>query len=261
MKKIRLWKLTLLYIVSLGFYEFIWLARRRDELTKKTKIKLPSKRWMIGIFIAWIANVAITFALPFFNSDTGSAIFLAYVILFTLIYVATLVIKLWWLWSFFKAASSAINNKVTFGWLIAYILLLGPAYIFVLQFYFNRKNTSQDKPTKKFVTLSIIGFVLLQVAMFIIALTSMLSMMKDAGLIQPRVSHDTPEMVNALKKSSTLDKKYTACINKLNIDFVEVTNETEAAYSTAYDNCETIRLEQNQAADLYNKLLNIQRSE
>lgn len=47
---------------------------------------------------------------------------------------------------------------------------------------------------------------------------------------------------------------HQACVEKLNQDYKELNSENQAAYQKAYDDCETIRQQQNQAVDEYKKL-------
>jgi hypothetical protein len=63
MKKRSLSRMTILTIVTLGFYGLVWLAQTREEMITKYKVKIPSIGYAIlvktSLFIGFLVGVAI----------------------------------------------------------------------------------------------------------------------------------------------------------------------------------------------------------
>lgn len=55
-------------------------------------------------------------------------------------------------------------------------------------------------------------------------------------------------------KAKQLYTDHLACVDKMNQDYKELDSKNQAAYQKAYDDCEKIRQQQNQAVDEYKKL-------
>jgi hypothetical protein len=249
MKQIRIWKMTVLYVLTLGIYGIVWLARRRNELAQVTKQKLLPNSMMYGAIVGMTAIIAgLTVATINVESLGFSGLIATYSVAAVLALCVSFLF-LWWLWFFLIASIKVVGPRLNLGWLLAHAVITGFSYMFVLQYYFNRKSTSgQKSPSKKFVNWSIALFVVYLAGSgvygAVLGFTS-------APLIEVK---ETPIMQELSKKSQLLYKKYEACAQEINKVYEIVTDETEAAYLKAYDDCEAVRVEQNKAAEEYTKL-------
>lgn len=250
MKQIRMWKVIVLNIVTLGLYDIVWLAKRRNELAQTTKMKLlPNSLLYISMIGVLVAATGLG-VLLLFTEKLGFMWVLVGICVFALLMMGLSLLFLFWLWFFLNAAAKYIGPRVGLGWLIAHAIITGFTYVFVLQYYANRKaKPSQTKPSKKFVNGSIALFIVWYLAAFAYGIVIGLMYTPPEVVVQ-----DTPVMQELSKKSQLLYKKYQACAQEINTKYEFVSDETEAAYLKAYDDCEAVRVEQNKAAADYTKL-------
>lgn len=249
MKQIRIWKMTVLYVLTLGIYGIVWLARRRNELAQVIKQKLLPNSMIYGAIVGMTAIIA---GLTVATINVESLGFSGLIAIYSVAAVLALCVSflfLWWLWFFLIASIKVVGPRLNLGWLLAHAVITGFSYMFVLQYYFNRKSTAgQKSPSKKFVNWSIALFVVYLAGSgvygAVLGFTS-------APLIEVK---ETPIMQELSKKSQLLYKKYEACAQEINKVYEIVTDETEAAYLKAYDDCEAVRVEQNKAAEEYTEL-------
>jgi len=248
MKKIALWKVIVLSIVTLGIYSIIWLARRRNELVDNYQQKVPSWLWLVipgAISIALIVPAVIFTFLLISNDQLIQALLLIGIV--SLLLLASAIICLWWVWRFSSAMSRVIEGRVPTIWAFLIYLFLGVALIYVHQFYINRYATDKIStknvgPSTKFIVLTVVAIV----ASVILSGASSASMPDDSF-------QKLQENSAVGEKANRLIVDYTTCTDTLQKDYPEVTVENEAAYNKAYDVCNKIRIEQNAAANRYNK--------
>jgi hypothetical protein len=249
MKQIRIWKMIVIYVVTLGVYGIVWLARRRNELARTTKLKLLPNSMMYGA-IAGITVIIAGLTVATINFDTlGFSGLIATYSIAAVFALCVSFLFLWWLWFFLIASTKVVGPRLNLGWLLAHAIITGFSYMFVLQYYFNRKPVaSQKSPSKKFVNWSI--------ALFVVYLAGSAAYGAVLGFTSaPRLEvKETPVMQELSRKSQLLYKKYEACAQEINKVYEVVTDETEVAYLKAYDDCEAVRVEQNKAAEEYTKL-------
>jgi hypothetical protein len=258
MKKISAWKTIVLSIVTLGIYYVVWFARRRDEMVKHYKVSIPHWLWLIAPTpLSILAVFAVTALITIKNYEFSDPMFILLITVMTFLILLINGIQIWWAWQFGKATEKITRGKLTLGWVLVYIFLLGPVALYVFQYYFNQLpkkaeiGSKKYKPSQKFVSFSII-------AIFISCI-----FWSGAGVLLTFWSEDTAppapqltkEQYSKFSKANDLNKKYEDCINKLNADFPaeNADSSQENAYNKAYDNCESIRIEQNAAADAYDK--------
>lgn len=257
MKKIRVWKVVVLSLITLGVYSAVWYALRRDEMVRNYKVAIPHWRWPVASLVAsLVAFIAfIMFSLQ--GYDAASPLFVLTTVLLAVILTTSSAVYIWWLWSFCKAAEKITQGRITLGWLVVYFLLLGAsAAQYVLQYYFNRlpQTTAIDDkkyhPSRKFVKYSVI----VMVTVFIVEVVAGGVLGALSATTEQAAPQLTKEQYSKLGRANELLKQYNDCIGKLNNDFPaeDIDTTQEAAYNTAYDHCETIRVKQNAAADAYN---------
>ncbi len=261
MKKIRIWKVVVLSLITLGAYSVVWYALRRDEMVRTYKVAVPHWAWPAVSLVASLATLVAFIMLSLQDYDASSPIIISATALLAVIVTASSAVSIWWLWSFCKAAEKITQGRLTLGWLVVYLLLLGPSVAkYVLQYYFNRlpqATTIGDKkyhPSRKFVKYSIIVMVIV----FISEVVAGGVLGALSATTEQRAPQLTKEQYSKLGRANELLKQYNDCVDKLNNDFpaddIDATQET--AYNAAYDHCEAIRVKQNTAADEYNAIVN-----
>lgn len=257
-KKIRVWKTVILSFVTLGIYTLIWFCRRRDEMVKHYKVSIPHWIWLIAPApLAILVFVGACAIVPIKAYDFSDPAFTSLVFFVTFFILLVDAIWLWWTWQFGKATEKITRGKITLGWVIAYAALLGPVIQYILQYHFNRLPKKVDlgakkyKPSQKFISISVLAIVTSLIAWSAAAVYLTITS-EDLDQPAPQL---TKEQYSKLSRSNELLEQYNTCVDKLNSDFPSESADAsqEEAYSKAYDNCESIRVEQNTAADEYNK--------
>lgn len=252
MKKIAVWKVLVLSIVTAGIYTIIWLARRRNELVENYGQKVPHWLWiLLPSLIALVLFFPLIIVLALLVKDpallAASATWGS-----VALFVVPFIISIWWITKFSQAAARVVANRVPAGWAVFLYILCGFFTSGVQQFFFNRyaKKTlpkEQVGPSVRFVILSSIAITV----SLIVNIWSFTTFPGDYEQLKVDLTHNA----ELLEKVNRLATEYDACIEKLERDHPgDLTAENEAAYNQAYDACEEIRIEQNKAADEYNRL-------
>ncbi len=242
--------MIVLQIVTLGFYEFYWLAVQKKYVERTTKDTLPSTNWLIVAAVLMFIYFVFSVWHLFIPGDDvkNELITLSLIVLFGF---ASIIIHLIWSIFFYIAANKIIGDRVKLVWLIVYLITFRVSSL-IAQFYANRKPNPKTKvPSTRFITISV---VLLAFAYIIIPIIVTIGMVFYIG--QAVYTTNAAIESDALyqeydRKAIVLDKQYAGCLEALDEDFpVVAIDDTEAkAYLAAYDACEDIRLEQNKAVD------------
>lgn len=256
MAKIRVWKMIALYLITLGVYGFVWLAKRRNEIVRHYKLAVPHWLWIVlPIAIACAATVAVSFALvlmmPLEQALYGIAA------LAGSLFLAVFGISIWWMVRFGRAAEQITQGKVPVLWTVLYWIFLGAVALYMLQYFFNRApnksihhNNAQQRPTKRFVVWSIVAFALVTA----VSVADVVYTLNTPGFLG--VDIERAKEIDAIgKKAEELNTQYLACIEQLNLKYPELTEAQEADYNKGYDACEKVRLEQNKAVEEHVKAL------
>ncbi|MDX2776441.1 DUF4234 domain-containing protein [Streptomyces caniscabiei] len=158
MKKIAIWKIILLSIVTLGIYTIVWFALRRVELMKVSGRKLPHWIWLvlpafIGV-ILWFASLLFIYST--LSSDPGRQYDWMMLSTFTFLILIPFGISLWWVDRFGQEVQHITGNRVPVLWTMLIYFFLGPAVILVHQYYFNRVTDEKpahttDGPSQRFI--------------------------------------------------------------------------------------------------------------
>jgi hypothetical protein len=160
-KKIPIWKIILLSIITLGIYTIVWFALRRVELSKGYDLRTPHWLWLvlpalIG-FILWFASLILIYTA--FTNDPGRQY--DWMMLSTYIFLLLIPfgISLWWVDRFGQAVQTVTANRVPVLWTMLLYFFLGPAVIVVHQYYFNRlKGTripsTRVGPSQRFIIIA-----------------------------------------------------------------------------------------------------------
>lgn len=250
MKKINLWIVLLLTIVTFGIYGIVWIIKRRAEMIRAYKQVIPHWWWLIAPLVVFAVVTALT--LLSIELEWSDAAITALSLSFFVILGAAAVISIVWMWKFSKAAAYITGGRVPAGWSLALYLLTGGLLPLFLQYYFNRapeaaalKKAPAAKPSGKFIALAIAAMILSLGSSAAIAATGEYGDFQD------------PKLQQYGEQADRLFAEYNDCIDQLNTEYAEVTLENEAAYNTGYDACEEIRFEQHEAVKKYNDLLGL----
>lgn len=250
MKKISVSAVVALSIVTLGVYNIVWLALRRNEIVQKHKINLPHIAWMIvaavllcfSIIAAIVVGILVSLEIIDFSV-------LAFAIPFGLMGAAFLV-GLWWMIAFGAAFSKIVGGRVPLWWTIVFYVFLGIFIIPVYQFYINQRvnETSPSKhvgPTRRFVAISIV----LLIPFTAIEVWSFASLPGEFEAMK----HEITQTQELIKKAEQLSTEYDTCVATLENNYTEEqAKQHYDAYMRDYDKCEAIRVEQNAVADKAN---------
>jgi hypothetical protein len=253
MKKINIWKIFGLSIITLGIYTLFWIIRRRKEMVTAYKQSIPHAGWIVTVVILSYIGGGLSIGNEYLQNTIIQAV-IAVIILILL--TAGLIISIWWIWRFSKAAAFVTGGRVPAGWNLALYLLAGPVVMAMfLQHYFNRaqqpgklEDNPPSKASPKFKLLALIVIIVPMIGYIWYGVSSTQSTFKQVIDKQTQINEHGD-------KAQRLGKDHQACVDKLNQDYKEVTSETQGAYQKAYDACEKIRKEQNQAVDDYNRLI------
>lgn len=162
MKKIRIWKIIVLSIITLGIYDIVWYIKRQEEMQNTYGLTMPHWLWMLlPSLVLGPVIVPIVF-LVLFSGFTP--LVLALVIFAVLLVIAVIAITIWWFLGFSRAAAKVTAERVPVGWAFALTILASPAEIIAYQYYINRYagDTLPVKavgPSKKFIRVAIIVIV------------------------------------------------------------------------------------------------------
>ncbi len=251
MKKIRVWKVVFLNLITLHIYGIIWLARRRNEMVKHQKMTLPHWLWLVVPFATVaISIVAVgTIAIFMMTEEQVVLILIPAIIVPAVIAFA---ISIWWILQFGRAANRATKGRVPAMWTVLYWIFLGNIAIFMLQYWINRtpKGNVRQHPSRRFIVWSVTAFLVVSVIsvvdfIYVISIDNWPS----ADIEKAR------EIDNLGKKASELNTRYLECIERLNLKYPELTAMQEADYNKGYAACEQIRLEQNRTVEQQEKAI------
>lgn len=262
MKKIDLWKVIVLSIVTFGIYPIVWFAKRRGELVSNYQLKVPHWLWLvlpISILMVLVVPILVVSLLMFYPDNMQAYGLWAMLSILALVAIAA-VISIWWVYRFSVAIAKVIEGRVPASLAIWLYIFWGFGLIVVHQFYVNRHLTEKavDKshfvgPSTKFKIFATIAIILGIALTFFSGSTTPGEFQKleqDMKTLQTDVNNDEA----LLKRANDLTVEYQNCTTALEINFPEVTIDNEAAYNAAYAQCDEIREEQHQAANAYNKV-------
>lgn len=257
-KNIAVWKVIGLYIITLGIYGFVWLARRRSEMIEHYKLSVPHWLWLVApAAIAFALLLPAAFIIYGVTSQTASTASIIYGFLLLALFGAY-GISLWWMYRFGRAAQIITEGKVPVVWTMLNTIFLGPVMLFMFQYYFNRAPKSVDskskpkyQPSKNFVILSTV-LIVASLPMAVTGLMQFPELAKEGSILQSQ-----SRKIDALyQETEQLAKEHKACVDKLEADFPgKLSAEDEPAYTKAYDACEEIRIKQHAKVDEYNTTL------
>lgn len=157
MKKIPLWKVIALSIITLGIYTIVWFALRRNELMNVSGQKLPHWLWLIlptftGV-VLWFASLIVIYSTT--PNDPGRQYDWMVLSTFSFLVLIPFSISLWWVDRFGQEVQHITGNHVPVLWTMLIYFFLGPAVILVHQYYFNRMPDTKkvqvtSGPTRRF---------------------------------------------------------------------------------------------------------------
>ena len=163
MKKIRIWKVIVFSIITLGVYDVVWYILRQREMESTYDLKIPHWLWML---LPQILTLIVGISVFLFTAITGfTPLSVTLIVAALLIALATFGLFIWWFLGFSRAAAKVTANRVPVGWAFALTILANPAEVIAYQYYFNRYAgdklpTKQVGPSKKFKKVAVIVIIL-----------------------------------------------------------------------------------------------------
>lgn len=268
MKQIRLRKLVILLVITLGLYGLVWVARRRGELVRNLGQNIPHWIWLVipTVGLSALASVAM-FAATTYTDQPDEGWMYQYGIYVLVVLAAGLVylVLARWVYLFARAFDRATNGTVNYFWVLLGWLTFGlPVVVVALQYYVNRLPAD---PRKYRAKQPIVGDNLLKkLAVVLFVVHGLAAVGAAAGAIASETARftggSTPFQLNAreeiqsspeLRELNELRERYSACITQLNVDFPgEITDENGDAYDAAYDKCDDLYEQARQKADALN---------
>lgn len=148
MKKIAIWKIILLSIITLGVYTIVWFALRRTELIQRSGQRLPHWLWLIlpafAGFILWVGSLILIYSL--LSGDPGRQYDWMMLSTYSCLILLPFGISLWWVDRFGQAVQHITSNRIPVLWTMLVYFFLGPAVIIIHQYYFNRITSKEPMP-------------------------------------------------------------------------------------------------------------------
>lgn len=137
MKHRSLGKMFLWFVLSLGLYRLVWLAKTRNEMVSKGQ-SIPSIWLLFSPYIALLA-VIIWMIAATINAPSSSDAPIAPLIAFYAVLLALAPVTLLWFWPYSKAIERVTNEKVSFPLaIIAFFVIPDGIDMLVVQDGFNK---------------------------------------------------------------------------------------------------------------------------
>ncbi len=255
MNNIRVWKVIVFNTLTLGIYSLIWFAgqQRNIKHVYNQSYSMPSWVWLMVIVIAGsIASVVAPFIvlLSLLGSDMPAEQIASLSYASTVVVMSLCIgISAWWVYRFGAAMEVVTRGRVTKAWSFLLFLAIGPYVTAVYQYYINRLERYkkvQVKPSPKFKLAS--GMIV--ITSFALTVTSF--MMNDLTPIADSIREGRIRNQEYIQQIDESTLRYDTCIDELETRYPgDLTSENEDAYTSEYDQCEAIRLEQQRFIDSY----------
>lgn len=253
MKKISVWLVILLTLVTFGIYAIFWAGRNRDYIVKNDNKAgyIPKWLWLIaiplGVGVVLITSIMLIVLATIGIMDADVAMISIYVAMVGSL-VIPLAIGLWWLWYFGAAIQKITQGRIGRIWTLFLYVLAGPFVVAFHQYYINRL----DQNEKGVVYATGPGVIVITAVLALISIPSYALSFTSfyVSMDQTRTLIQTSQM-NA-REANRLSEIYTACVTQLEIDFPgDLTAENEQQYNAAYETCNEIYKRYEAAFDRY----------
>ena len=253
MKKIAIWKVILLLIITAGLYSIFWFARNRKYLLKHNAQKIPNWTWLLSIPIIYGAGCIVGFTYLVTAIIGGGDIASSVTGYNVSIFVGCLIglaIYLWWLSYFAEGIETATHGRVP-QWLSVLIgLFIGPFVIAIHQYYINRLNANKKGETYPVSsTLAIITSIFVVVGVF-----SFISTVSSFNASTQAIKTELIKTKERFAEVQNLNTSYTKCTAQLATDFPgDLTAENKDAYNAANEKCDKLFADYQAAMSKYLK--------
>lgn len=256
-KQIRVWKVVLLTVVTLGVYSLVWLLKRRSELPQELKNKAPHWGWLIGIVGCMVIGTALfnfgTIAIADSQVAAEISTYGSYVVMVLVVVALT-----WWTVGIARAINAAIKLSLPTPLLIAVCLLFAEAMVVYQQYAINgsKSTAALKKLFRPFAVMSIVIGMIILVATY--AMYPIDAQIKNAKTEHEKAQQELDSLDTTINEASKevnevkkLAADYKACTDKLDTDYPEpeVSQEAYAAYKVAYDKCDAMYKQLQQKAE------------
>ena len=240
MKKIAIWKIILLLIITAGLYSIFWFARNRRYLVKNNSEKIPKWTWLISIPVIYGAGCIIGFTYlvtAIIGGGDVDASVTGYNVAIFVGCLTALAVYLWWLSYFAEGIEKVTQGRIRQWLSVLTGLFIGPFVIAIQQYYINRLSSNEKGEVYPISsTLAIITSIFVVVGVFSFASTAV-SFNKSTQAIKSELIK-TKESFNHVQD---LNDRYAKCTTKLATDFPgDLTDENKDAYNAASDACDKL---------------------
>lgn len=243
-KRIRVWKVILLNIVTLGIYSLVWLLARRNELPEDIKKKTPHWGWLIGFFAGTVSlSFFLYFAILAIPDSQRAAevfVFISYVL------EALVTIGLtWWIVRTVRAINTVIDLPLSTLFMILVAVFCAPALVVYEQYAINGSSPAGrlEKLLSPIVVISVVVGIIVYATLYLFYPIN--EQILDIRTDHASIRHDIDSLgqeFNSLDEVMKLSAEYDACTEKLTSDYPEpeITEEDYAMYNAAYEKCDEI---------------------
>lgn len=254
MKKIAVWKVIVLSLITCWIYAIFWTARNRDYLEKYEKSvgKIPRWLWLVSIvaFSGIAFGVAVVvLMLGYSGVMTAETTLLVFGLACVSVGVYALGVGLWWLWYFAKAMEIVTQGRIRRPASLVLYIFVGPFVIAFYQYYINRLADN-----KKGATYKESGglWTLIAVCICLSIGSLALSVVDTTNTLQEMRTSIERGQVN-YREMTRLNAEYNTCIDALNEKYPneQIEPADEEVYNAAYDRCEEKYAQYEAAYDRY----------
>lgn len=253
MKKISVWKVVLLTIVTLGLYSIYWAARNRDYIKQHDKKAgyIPAWGWLVVIpagGFALIGSVIALMILATLSVLSADSTLLALNILAVVYTVLALAIGIWWVSFFAKPMERVTHGGVTRAWAVALYIFTGPLLVAFYQFYINKsageKAASHHEPSSVFMFFAI-GAMALSLISTVISTADYIRSIPSLRIELQQAQQSTKVLMDAYRAYAQCDAE----LFRSYPDGKPTNPEQQAAYTLLVERCEGLNAKYQRALD------------
>lgn len=247
MKKIAVWKVVLLILVTLGIYFIYWAARNRDYIKKSDKKSsyIPAWGWLVTIPAAaflLVGSILVLMIVAAFNGISVDSALIAMNSAFIAYTVLVMGVGIWWVSFFAKSMEKETYGGITRGLAVALFVFIGPMLAAFYQFYINRG--APEKGLAKYEQSSV--FMFFAIGAMAISLIGAAINTADYVRSQPAFRAELEKTQVETRKLTDAFRAYAQCdahLMKAYPDGEPAGSEQKAAYRAQAERCEVLNKE------------------
>lgn len=253
MKKISVWKVVLLTIVTLGLYSIYWAARNRDYIKQHDKKAgyIPAWGWLVVIPAAGfvlLGSIITLMIIATFGALSADSTLLIMNVLASAYTVLALAVGIWWVAYFAKPMEKVTHGSITRAWAVALYIFTGPLLVAFYQFYINKsseeKAASHHEPSSVFMFFAI-GAMALSLISTVISTADYIRSIPSLRIELQQAQESTKVLMNAYREYALCDSELLQAYP----DGKPTNPEQQAAYTLLVERCEGLNAEYQRALD------------